>query len=658
MSITLTTPVKLLSGVGPSKAAALKRLGIETVDDLLHHYPTSYYFAPRYGEPLVTGTPGTVVGIVTSVSGSSWGTPKFTAVVDTSDRDGYTHVTWFNGGYLRNQIFKGSRLMVSGIVDRDGGFTNPAYRVLKPSETPDPSVLNSVTYPVTKGITSREMSRLMLAIPRSLWWGRSPLPEALWFIHFPENQQCVDTARRQLKYDELFYMQLALAVQQAKRATVGPNVVCASTPADTTKYFPFNLTSEQMSAIGDIDADLCSGRAMNRLLQGDVGCGKTAVAAYAAILVAMNGGQTAILCPTEILARQHYETFKKYFDRAGVSVSLMIGNPPSDCKQIWGSDIVVGTTALLNPDRHFTRGLGLVIIDEQHKFGVEQRAVLRRHGNPHVLVMTATPIPRTIAMTVFGDLDVSSIKELPPGRLPVETTWHYDCDEAVMDRLHVELEAGHQVYVVCPRIEALNDEMRAVEEVVEEYRRLSPDASVGVLHGQMSPESKRLMQNWWTYPSDLGRILVSTTVVEVGVDNPNATVMVIEGAERFGLAQLWQLRGRVGRGKDQAYCFLLSDTDSQDARARLRAMETATSGFEIAEQDLILRGPGDLLSTSQHGLPDLKIADLVADYDILLEAREDAQNLVRRNPDLSGHPEMRAELVKRFGDYLDLGDVG
>jgi ATP-dependent DNA helicase RecG len=323
------------------------------------------------------------------------------------------------------------------------------------------------------------------------------------------------------------------------------------------------------------------------------------------------------------------------------------------------------------------RNLGLVIIDEQHKFGVEQRAALTRHGNPHVLVMSATPIPRTLAMTVFGDLDVSVIKSLPPGRKPVYTRRARNLNHVIWRQTRVgpangypdvkpytiirnELAVGHQVYVVCPRIEALDDEMRAVEEVAEEYIKLFPDATVDVLHGRMSPQEKQRVTAWWSAPCRAGRILVSTTVVEVGVDNPNATVMVIEGAERFGLAQLHQLRGRVGRGKDQSYCFLLSDTNSTEGMSRLRIMEQTNDGFEVAEHDLKMRGPGDLMSTRQHGLPDLKIADLVEDFDLLLEARKEAFAIAGADPSLSApeHQGMRSELLKRFGGTIQLGGVG
>ena len=485
--------------------------------------------------------------------------------------------------------------------------------------------------------------------------GIAPDTSVLARVHRPRNQVEADEARRELKRDELFFMQLALACRQHLREQTPSNVRCIEPLSDIGQYFPFTLTAGQMQAVRDILADMGSGRAMNRLLQADVGAGKTVVAAWAAIVAAMNGAQVAILCPTEILARQHYETIRGYFERAGVSVALITGSTPCNDARCPTANIVVGTTALLDTKIGFYwSSLGLVIVDEQHKFGVEQRAALRKHGNPHVLVMTATPIPRTMAMTVFGDLDVSVIRSMPPGRKPVKTTWCRQKANIAHQTIRQELIDGHQVYVVCPRIEALDDEMRAVEEVAEEYSTLFPDATVLTLHGKMRPSEKEQVAELWR--SNLWRaILVSTTVVEVGVDNPNATVMVIEGAERFGLAQLHQLRGRVGRGKDQSYCFLLSDTDSQEARVRLRAMERTNDGFEIAEQDLKLRGPGDLLSTRQHGLPELRIASLIDDYDLLCGARKEARELVAKG---ALPVSIETELRRRYGDRLMLGDAG
>jgi ATP-dependent DNA helicase RecG len=585
-------------------------------------------------------------GVVRTVRVWGW---NFEVDLDTGIK-----IVWYGSSYLRQSIFKGSYLMISGIV-HNGRFINPEWRI---GADVSGSNLNTVTYPVTSGITSKDIGRLVRQVFEGLKTSGTTPPGDRFFyvytIHRPVNQAMVDGARKWLKREELFYMQLGLAVRQARRAQAPPNVQCVVPPMNTDRYFPFAFTQDQAIAAGEILADLCRPRAMNRLLQGDVGCGKTAVAAYAAIVMAFNGGQTAILCPTEILARQHYETVKGYFERAGVKCCLMAGGYVSS-RDYTLVDIVVGTTAIIADNVRFKR-LGLVIIDEQHRFGVEQRAALRRHSNPHVLVMTATPIPRTIAMTVFGDLDVSTIKSMPPGRRPVETVWvrHNGQADRMRVRMEAELAAGRQVYVVCPRIEALDDEMRAVEEVWGEYRDLFPHAQVNYLHGKMTPAEKQLTVGWWVAHTPTGRILVSTTVVEVGVDNPNATVMVIEGAERFGLAQLHQLRGRVGRGPHQSYCFLLSDTDSTEAKARLRVMERTNDGFEVAEADLRQRGPGDLLSPRQHGLPDLKIADLVEDYDLLVEARKEAREMVAKGPLPAS---VQAELEKRFGKNLDLGDA-
>jgi ATP-dependent DNA helicase RecG len=556
--------------------------------------------------------------------------------------------------------------MVSGSV-KNGGFTNPEFKVLKPGEALHHTDLNAVTYPVTNGITSRDIGRLVSQVLPSVGANMAGIRR----IHQPTDQAEADAARNILKYDELLYFQLGLAVRQSQQAGNKPNVQCVvSSCWDIADYFPFKFTPDQKAAINDIVCDLTNGLPMNRLLQGDVSSGKTCVAAYAAILVAFNGAQTAILCPTEILARQHYKTIKGYFDRAGVTCRLVTSGtcvPVDDPHQPqYGDDILVGTTALLMPEIGF-HNLGLVVVDELHKFGVEQRAALGRHGHPHMLSMSATPIPRTLAMTVFGDLDISVIKSMPPGREPVKTYWLPALNGFrspalgamnAKDILARQLSADHQVYVVCPRIEALDDEMRAVEEVSEEYAELFPDATTGMLHGRMTPEEKQRVSRWWSDPpTGGGRILVSTTVVEVGVDNPNATVMVIEGADRFGLAQLHQLRGRVGRGGNQSYCFLLSDTDSAEAKSRLRIMEKTNDGFVIAEHDLKMRGMGDLLSTRQHGLPDLRLADLAEDFDLMLEARKKAFAIVESDPTLAGHADMRAELLKRFGNRLQLRSV-
>lgn len=643
--VLLDTPITKLELEGPRMATALKRLGIATVYDLIHYYPTRWDFAPEPGP--VEGQIGKNITVAGKVIHTDWlaHEKKLHSTIRIDDGC-HVDITWFNGRYAARLVSTGKWIIAYGKFTTYG-LTNPEFRVAPRRESlPPASALNVVTYPISQYITSNYLKRLVQRIPDSVW---SQLPEYYRTIHQPRNAVEYERAVELVKYDELYYMQLGLALRKHQRDQVPPNVTCIRVPANIAVYFPFTLTNDQQRAIEDIVRDLSSGRAMNRLLLGDVGSGKTAVAAYAAVLVAMNGGRTAILCPTQILAKQHYGSFQKYFDRAGLKCDLIIG-PTRGANNVT-ADVVIGTTSIL---RRVNWGkLGLVVIDEQHKFGVEQRAELRKHGNPHCLVMTATPIPRTIAMTVFGDLDVSMIREMPPGRKPVKTKWvRNQDDEKQMDSvIRNELRNRRQVYVVCPRIEALDDEMRAVEAVADEYASRFPTYMAVSLHSRLSRSEKSLTAALWRAGS--ANILVSTTVVEVGVDQPNATVMVVEGADRFGLATLHQLRGRVGRSTNQAYCFLLSDASSTECRKRMSIMERTNDGFEIAEEDLKLRGPGDLLSTRQHGLPDLRLADPAADYDLLLEARKNAKDVVAAG---IGEKDF-AELTRRFGNGLALGDV-
>jgi len=647
------TPVSELRGAGPKRVLALRRLGIETVKDLQGHYPMRVGFAPPLYNYSINGRPApeeaiTYVGDVASINRRGYTDRDF----GISFWSGLT-VKWFNGRRLCNQIFKGSRVVVSGTVS-DSRFTNPVFKVLKTGEEPNLADLRVVTYPVTNGITSKDISRF---VKQTLHLA----DDTVRALHNPKDPAEYDAAVKAEKYRELFYMQLALAVRKQRRESEPTNVRCMIPPDEQfSRYFPFDLTVDQYAAIRDVQRDMCKPGSMNRLLQGDVSSGKTCVAAYAAMLMACNSGQTAILCPTQVLAEQHYRSIRGFFDAAGLCCRLVVGankNDPVHTSRT--ADVVIGTTALLSDDESFSY-LGLVVVDEQHKFGVEQRAALRKHGNPHILLMSATPIPRTIAMTAFGDLDVSVIKTMPPGRLPVKTLWCRTNEQEGVASNYVagELRQGHQVYVVCPRIEALDDEMRAVEEVMFEYRDRFPGVPISCIHGRLHRADKHHAIDWWGTPDPRGKILVATTVIEVGVDNPNATVMVVAGAERFGLATLWQLHGRVGRSDKQSYCFLLSDTESAEGRARLKAMEKATDGFQIAEMDLSLRGPGSLLSTEQHGLPNLKIADMVEDFDLMVEARGDAQLVASYS---SGHCSYRKhmkELNARYGDVLHLGDVG
>jgi ATP-dependent DNA helicase RecG len=433
------------------------------------------------------------------------------------------------------------------------------------------------------------------------------------------------------------------------------------------KRFPFLLTEDQDGAIADIVADMGRAEPMNRLLQGDVGSGKTVVALYAALLAVANNTQAAIMAPTEILAAQHFLSIERYLKDSKVRRVLITGGLTGKKRtELLGQisngkmDVVVGTVALLEKDIEFQR-LGLVVIDEQHKFGVHQRAALRKETTPHCLVMTATPIPRTLAMTAFGDLDVSIIRHSPPGRGTIVTRWIDRADRAkAYEFIRERLRAKRQAYFVYPRITGTEEENN-VKAASDEWKILSetvfPEFNVGLLHGQMpSAQKQQIMSDFRRGKTN---VLVSTVVIEVGMDVPNATVMVVEAADRFGLAQLHQLRGRIGRGEAKSYCLLLAETESEIAKNRLEIMTRSNDGFEIAEQDLRLRGPGELFSTRQHGLPDLKIANIVDDYELLVMARKNAFELVRSDPMLTkaDNKNIREALITRFGDSLGLADV-
>jgi len=695
--LDLSMPVQYLKGVGPARATAFAQLGVHTVADLLEYFPRDWNFAPAAVKicQMQPGKTATIIGLIESTDYQSYRRqPLFEAIV--SDETGVCRIIWFHGGYLQEKIKPGQVITASGKVTlykHQLQMTNPKLAHVEAG----PEHFSGGIYPASNQLSNAQIKKIIrplldnLAELVSEFYDRSFLKEAnlvkrsdaFTWIHSPPNERKLAQAKRRLKYDELFLMQLGLALRRYKVQHFSSATACIySEEIDRRirRRFPFLLTEDQNACIAEIVADMRSPKPMNRLLQGDVGSGKTVVALYAALLAVVNKTQVAIMAPTEILAGQHFLSIERYLKKSNVKRVLLTGGLTGKKRtQLLGQikrgaiDIVVGTHSLLQKDVKFDK-LGLVVIDEQHKFGVHQRAQMRKETMPHCLVMTATPIPRTLAMTAFGDLDVSVIRHCPPGRGTVITRWvdRRDLPKAY-DFIRERLKAKKQAYFVYPRISAIEEESpcfrrgkpvpadAGIKAATEGWKNLStkvfPEFNVELLHGQMpSAKKQEIMAEFRKGKID---VLVSTVVIEVGVDVPNATIMVIEGADRFGLAQLHQLRGRIGRGAAKSYCLLFAETESEVAKNRLEVMTRCNDGFEIAEQDLRLRGPGELFSTRQHGLPDLKIANIIDDFDLLVMARRKAFELVSKDPMLAKaeHKNIRQALVTKFGDTLGLVDV-
>lgn len=705
MSVTPATEVMYLKGVGPRRAEMLAKRGIRTLEDLLGYLPFRYEDRIRFAKirEIAPGQVCTVQAIVSSGSLVRY-TRARGAVYHLLVRDdtGSLACKFFHGNYLEARLKPGQRMVLHGKPELDPNrpgrieMINPEFELLGADEVDSTEVGRIVPiYEAIGGISSRMMRRIIYTALEKLSGDiPDPLPaevlaryrfpsrrEAIRFVHFPPQTEPVEAlnsfrsqAHQRLIFEEFFFYQLSVALRR-KAAQQQPGIAFrVREPAireALKRVLPFKPTEAQKRTLGEIATDLERSAPMNRLLQGDVGSGKTIVALEAATIVIENNCQVALMAPTEILAVQHYIAAKKIFARAGYGVELLISGMKTAEKRAalervrsGAAQLVVGTHALLQPQVEFAK-LGLVIVDEQHRFGVLQRKELMEKGaTPDVLVMTATPIPRTLSLTIYGDLDISVIDQMPPGRVPIETRWSSELHlPGVWEFLRREIAASRQAYVVYPVIEQSKsvESQRSLKAAIVEYERLQktvfPERRLGLLHGRMkSDEKEDVMERFRRRELD---ILVTTTVIEVGVDVPNATVMVIEHAERFGLSQLHQLRGRIGRGGEKGTCILVAPkTPGEDARARLETMVRTTNGFEIAETDLKLRGPGEFFGTRQHGELGFHIANPIRDFELLEIARREALSLVESPGAEPARRHLLAQLPLEWQRRYQLASVG
>ena len=672
---TLNTDIRYIKGVGEARAKSLAKLGITDLRSLLSYFPRAYDDRRAYKKiaDLIPGENACACAVIA-------GEPKLSRIrkgldlvkLRAVDETGALELTYFNQSYLKNTFHTGDAYVFFGRAEGTPSrpqMTNPLF---------EREGAHQITgrimpiYPLTAGVSQ---SMLYKAVEQGLAACVDELPDILpedvrlvyqlchtrfayENIHFPTDDEALSAARRRLAFGELFLLALGLKLLRERRMFVAGKQ-CKK--VDLSPFFtslPFSLTGAQRRAIGDIARDLTGKRPMNRLVQGDVGSGKTMVAAAAIYMAAKNGLQCALMTPTEILAEQHYRSLAPLLEPLGIPCALLTASTKAKERRALNErlrsgelSLVIGTHALLSPDVQY-QNLGLVVTDEQHRFGVNQRAALSAKGDdPHLLVMSATPIPRTLALMIYGDLDVSILNELPPGRQKIDT---FAVPSSYHERIYAFLRKlvaeGRQAYIVCPMVaenDELPDERKAVTAYAETLQKeVFPDLRIAPIHGKMKPKEKdAVMRAFAAHEID---VLVSTTVIEVGVDVPNAALMLIENAECFGLSQLHQLRGRVGRGRHKSYCVLVSDNKGEENKQRLKVMSSTSDGFAIAEEDLKLRGPGDFFGSRQHGLPSLRVADLSCDLSLLHETQSAAEQLLAADPALKKHPLLKARVELLF----------
>ena len=684
MALRLADRLDTLPGIGPARARGLEKLGLVTVEDLLRCYPRSYEDRRKFST--VAAAP---VDIPVCLELLVAEPPRLSRIrkglelvkARLVDDTGSLTATFFNQTYMKDALRPGETYIVYGKVEGPPGRRQMTNPVCERSDRVRFTGCILPVYALTHGISNNLLAGLarrcvdecagqleeVLPGPLRREHALAAAEFACRSIHFPRDEEALELARRRLIFEELFCLTCGMALLRTRRDEAAGVPFAIPPVEEFLALLPFPLTGAQRRVMDEIAADVSAGPPMNRLVQGDVGSGKTMVAAYGAWLAAKNGRQCALMAPTELLAEQHFRSLAPLLEQAGLRGGLLTGAVKGKArKELLAAlaagelDLLIGTHALLSEGVDYAE-LGLVITDEQHRFGVAQRAALSAKARqpPHVLVLSATPIPRTLSLVIYGDLDVSVIDELPPGRTPVQTfVVGEDKRQRMSGFVRKLVGEGRQAYIVCPAVEEGEDEGAGLKAATTYAQGLQtevfPDLRVGLVHGKMKPREKDAVMT--AFAGGEMDVLVSTTVIEVGVDVPNAALMVVENADRFGLSQLHQLRGRVGRGKHQSYCVLVTSTRNPDSRARLKVLTKTTDGFQIAEEDLKLRGPGDFFGQRQHGLPQLRIADLAGDMRVLKEAQLAAQELLERDPGLKRpeHAPLLKQIHRLFEQHGDM----